>query len=51
MRRTATIAIATLMLFLGSCVSTTTVEEEQLNDAQRLEKYDNYVPWWLQEQH
>ena len=43
--------MATIAL-MASCVSTTVVpgdDDSRLNEAQRLEKHDDYVPWWKYE--
>lgn len=48
MRKLVYIAVASIVLFATSCVSIQP-DDEHLNDAQRLEKHDDYIPWWKYE--
>ena len=46
------LAIMATIALMASCVSTTVVpgdDDSRLNEAQRLEKHDDYVPWWKYE--
>ncbi len=49
MRKLIYMAVASIVLFATSCVSVVDYDDTKLNDAQRLEQNDSYIPWWKYE--